>query len=40
VLLGKQCDQEISAIEWANRLGTIADEIVCTIGPRLSREYI
>ncbi len=40
VLLGKQCDQEISAIEWANRLGTIADEIVCSIGPRLRRAYV
>lgn len=40
VLVGRQGDEEISAIEWADRLGTIADEIVCTLGTRLHREYV
>ncbi|TML10883.1 MAG: alanine racemase [Actinobacteria bacterium] len=31
VLLGRQGDQEITVIELAKRLGTIADAIVCTI---------
>lgn len=39
VLLGTQDDQEVTAQEWADRLGTIAYEVVCGFGPRLPREY-
>jgi alanine racemase len=39
VLLGRQADDEISADEWAERLGTINWEIVCGFGPRLPRRY-
>jgi alanine racemase len=39
VLLGLQGDQEISADEWAERLGTISYEVVCSIGPRVPRRY-
>jgi alanine racemase len=39
VLLGRQGDDEISADEWAGRLGTIAYEVVCGIGPRVKRRY-
>ena len=39
VLLGRQGDEEITAGEWADRLDTIAYEIVCGIGPRVPREY-
>ncbi|MCU1430270.1 MAG: alanine racemase [Actinomycetia bacterium] len=40
VLLGRQGDEQITAAEWAERLGTIAYEIVCGIGPRVPREYV
>ena len=40
VLLGGQGDEEISADEWAMRLGTINWEIVCGFGPRLPRKYL
>lgn len=40
VLLGRQGDDEISADEWAERLGTINWEIVCGFGPRLPRRYL
>ena len=40
VLLGTQDDAEISAGEWATRLGTISYEIVCDFGSRLPRRYI
>ena len=39
VLLGSQGDEHIAADEWAERLGTIAYEIVCGIGPRVPRRY-
>ncbi len=39
VLLGRQGADEITAGEWAERLGTIAYEIVCGIGPRVPRHY-
>jgi alanine racemase len=39
VLLGRQGDEEISADEWAERLGTINYEIVCGFGPRIPRRY-
>jgi alanine racemase len=40
VLLGRQGDQEVTADEWAELLGTINYEVVCQIGPRLPRRYI
>jgi alanine racemase len=40
VLLGRQGDDEISASEWAERLDTIAYEIVTGIGPRVPRRYL
>lgn len=39
VLIGRQGEEEITADEWANLLGTIAYEVVCQIGPRLPRRY-
>ncbi len=40
VFLGRQGEQEITADEWAERLGTINYEIVCGFGPRLPRRYV
>ena len=40
VLLGSQGDEEISADEWAEQLGTISYEVVCSIGPRVPRRYL
>ncbi len=37
VLLGTQGDETISADEWADRLGTISYEVLCGIGPRVTR---
>jgi alanine racemase len=39
VLIGRQGDAEVTAAEWAERLGTIPYEIVCGIGPRAPRIY-
>jgi alanine racemase len=39
VLIGRQGDEEISAAEWANLLGTIGYEVLCGIGPRVRRTY-
>jgi alanine racemase len=39
VLLGAQGDERISPDEWAARLGTIAYEVVCAVGPRVARRY-
>ncbi|MFN8035052.1 MAG: alanine racemase [Acidimicrobiia bacterium] len=39
VLLGAQGADEVTASEWAARLGTIPYEIVCQIGPRVPRRY-
>ncbi|MGD2061425.1 MAG: alanine racemase, partial [Acidimicrobiia bacterium] len=39
VLLGSQGEEEISADDWAEALGTISYEIVCSIGPRVPRRY-
>jgi alanine racemase len=38
-LLGRDGDGEVTAEEWAQRLGTIGYEIVCGIGPRVPRSY-
>lgn len=40
VLLGRQGDAEVTAEEWAERIGTIGYEIVCGIGPRVPRHYL
>jgi len=40
VLLGRQGADEITAAEWAQRLGTIPYEIVCGIGARVPRQYV
>lgn len=37
VLLGRQGEEEITADEWAQSLGTISYEILCGIGPRVPR---
>jgi len=39
VLLGAQGRERISPDEWAARLGTIAYEVVCALGPRVERRY-
>ncbi|HLM62998.1 MAG TPA: alanine racemase [Acidimicrobiales bacterium] len=39
VLLGRQGDERVTPDEWAGRLGTIAYEVVCAIGPRVARRY-
>lgn len=40
VLLGQQGDEEITATEWADRLGTISYEVLCGIGPRVPRREL
>jgi len=40
VVLGAQGDRAVTAEDWAELLGTINYEIVCTFGPRLPRRYI
>lgn len=39
VLIGRQGEAAIDAQEWADRLGTIAYEIVCGISPRVPRHH-
>lgn len=39
VLLGAQGDEEITADDWAEQLGTISYEVVSSIGPRIPRRY-
>jgi alanine racemase len=39
VLLGTQGDEEVTAEEWADLLGTISYEVLCGIGPRVPRVY-
>jgi len=38
-LLGRDGDAEVTAEDWAERMGTIGYEIVCGIGPRVPRVY-
>ncbi len=40
VLIGRQGDEEVTAWEWARRLGTIAYEVTCGLSPRLPRIYV
>jgi alanine racemase len=39
VLIGRQGGEEVTAAEWADKLDTIAYEMVCGIGPRVPRFY-
>ena len=39
VLIGEQGADRVTAEDWAGRLGTIAYEIICGIGPRIPRIY-
>jgi alanine racemase len=39
VLIGRQGDEEITAADWAERLGTITYEVVCGVGSRVPRRY-
>ena len=38
--LGRQGDEEITAVEWADALGTIGYEIVCGISARIARRAV
>jgi alanine racemase len=40
VLIGRQGGEEVTAAEWAERLGTIAYEITCGISARVPRLYV
>jgi len=40
VLIGRQGDEEITAGEWAERLGIIPYEVTTRIGPRVPRTYL
>lgn len=40
VLIGRQGGEEISAWEWAQKLGTIAYEVTCAMSARLPRIYV
>jgi alanine racemase len=40
VLIGRQGDEEITAADWAARLGSIPYEVICGVGPRVPRRYI
>ncbi|MGI8985163.1 MAG: alanine racemase [Acidimicrobiales bacterium] len=39
VLIGRQGDEQITAWDWATRVGTIAYEVLCGIGPRVPKVY-
>ena len=39
VLIGRQGTEHITAWEWATRVGTIAYEVLCGIGPRVPKIY-
>lgn len=39
VLIGRQGPEEITAEDWAERLGTISYEVLCGIGPRVPRVH-
>ena len=40
VLIGRQGAASVTVTDWAARLGTIPDEIVCGIGPRVPRRFV
>ena len=39
VLIGRQGDEAVAAIEWARLLGTIGYEVVCAISARIARHH-
>ncbi len=39
VLIGRQGDETITAWDWATKVGTIAYEVLCGIGPRVPKIY-
>ncbi|MGI8810351.1 MAG: alanine racemase [Acidimicrobiales bacterium] len=39
VLLGRQGTEQITAWDWATKVGTIAYEVLCGIGPRVPKVY-
>jgi alanine racemase len=39
VLIGRQGNAEITAVEWADLLGTISYEVLCDLGPRVPRLF-
>lgn len=39
VLIGRQGSEQITAWEWAEKVGTIAYEVLCGIGPRVPKIY-
>ncbi|HJV08589.1 MAG TPA: alanine racemase, partial [Acidimicrobiales bacterium] len=39
VLIGRQGTQQITAWDWATKVGTIAYEVLCGIGPRVPKIY-
>jgi len=39
VLIGRSGDEEITACEWAEQLGTITYEVTCQINARVPRVY-
>ncbi len=40
VLIGSQGEESVSAVEWAERLGTISYEVLCRVGARVPRRHI
>ena len=40
VLIGAQGDAVLTATEWAETLGTISHEVLCGIGPRVTRVVV
>lgn len=40
VLIGTQGDESVDAWDWASRVGTIAYEVLCGIGPRVQKVYV
>jgi len=40
VLIGRQGDEEITAWEWAERVGTIAYEVLCGVSSRVPRVWV
>ena len=40
VLIGVQGEASISADDWADDIGTISYEVVCSVGPRVPRKFV
>ena len=39
VLIGRQGSEQVTAWDWATKVGTIAYEVLCGIGPRVPKIY-